>query len=108
MRNFQVWSSLRSFTPAYLVLLTLSLALSSAKPLYAQANAGITGTVTDSSGAIVSGATVTITNQATGQAESRDHQQRRHVCRHRPYARRVFDHRGSYRLQKGGPEFGKR
>ncbi len=67
MRNFQVWSSLRSFTPAYLVLLTLSLALSSAKPLHAQANAGITGTVTDSSGAIVSGATVTITNQATGQ-----------------------------------------
>jgi hypothetical protein len=67
MRNFQVWSSLRRFTPAYLVLLTLCLALSSAKLLYGQANAGITGTVTDSSGAIVSGATVTITNQATGQ-----------------------------------------
>src|ERR1700745_3857073 len=66
MRNFQVWSSLRSFTPAYLVLLTLSLTLSSAKLVHAQANAGITGTVTDSSGAIVSGATVTITNQATG------------------------------------------
>src|ERR1700747_1545907 len=61
-------SSLRSFTPASLVLLTLCLALSSTKALYAQANAGITGTVTDSSGAIVSGATVTITDQATGQA----------------------------------------
>src|SRR3984885_5349945 len=67
MRESSVWSSLRSFTPASLVLLTLCLALSSAKLLYAQANAGLTGTVTDSSGAIVSGATVTITNQATGQ-----------------------------------------
>jgi len=50
-----------------LVLLSLCLALSSAKLLYAQANAGITGTVTDSTGAIVSGATVTITDQGTGQ-----------------------------------------
>src|SRR5882757_2494632 len=67
MRNFQVWSSLRSFTPAYLVLLTVCLALSSAKILYAQANAGLTGTVTDPSGAVVPGAKVTITNQGTGQ-----------------------------------------
>jgi Carboxypeptidase regulatory-like domain len=67
MRKPSVWSSLRSFTPASLVLLTFCLALSSAKPLHAQANAGITGTVADSSGAIVSGAPVTITNQATGQ-----------------------------------------
>src|SRR6202166_299237 len=65
MRKFL--SGLRSFTPTGLVLLTLCLALSSTKVLYAQANAGLTGTVADSSGAIVSGATVTITNQATGQ-----------------------------------------
>ncbi len=108
MRKSSVWSSLRSFTPASLVLLTFCLALSSAKLLYAQANAGITGTVTDSSGAIVSGATVTITNQATGQQNHATYQQCWYVCRHRPYARRVFDHRGSHRLQKGGPEFGKR
>ncbi len=66
MPIFHVWSSLRSCTRAGLVLLTLCLALSSTKLLYAQANAGITGTVTDSSGAIVAGATVTITNQGTG------------------------------------------
>jgi len=63
----QVWSSLRSFTRAGSVLLTLCLALSSAKVLYAQANAGLTGTVTDSTGAIVSGASVTITDKGTGQ-----------------------------------------
>ena len=63
----QVWSSLRSFTRVGLVLLTLCLAFSSAKVLYAQANAGLTGTVTDSTGAIVSGASVTITDQGTGQ-----------------------------------------
>jgi hypothetical protein len=32
---------------------------------FAQANAGITGTITDSSGAVVAGASVTITNQST-------------------------------------------
>jgi hypothetical protein len=50
-----------------LVLLALCIALSSAKVVYGQANAGLTGTVTDATGAIVSGATVTITNQGTGQ-----------------------------------------
>ena len=68
MRTSYIWSSLRSFARAGLVLLALCVALSSAKVLYAQASAGITGTVTDSSGAIVSGASVTITNQATSQA----------------------------------------
>ena len=63
----QARSSLRSFTPAGLVLITFCLAFSSTKLLYAQANAGITGTVTDSSGAIVAGAKVTITDQGTGQ-----------------------------------------
>src|ERR1700738_4113355 len=67
MRKFHVWSGLRSFTPTSLVLLTLCLTLLSTKVLYGQANAGITGTVADTSGAIVSGAPVTITNQATGQ-----------------------------------------
>jgi hypothetical protein len=45
----------------------LCIAFSSARVLYAQANAGLTGTVTDSTGAIVSGAAVTITNLGTGQ-----------------------------------------
>ena len=48
------------------ILLALSLAVLSARELYAQANAGLTGTVTDSSGAVVAGANVTITNQGTG------------------------------------------
>ena len=48
------------------ILLALSLAVLSARELHAQANAGLTGTVTDSSGAVVAGANVTITNQGTG------------------------------------------
>ncbi|HVW76228.1 MAG TPA: TonB-dependent receptor [Alloacidobacterium sp.] len=42
------------------------LALFSSAKLHAQANAGITGTITDASGAVVAGANVTITNQSTG------------------------------------------
>jgi hypothetical protein len=63
----QVSSGLRSFTRAGFVLLTLCLAFSPAKLLYAQANAGLTGTVTDSTGAIIAGASVTITDKGTGQ-----------------------------------------
>lgn len=63
----QVSGGLRSLTRAGLVLLTFCLALLSAKVLYGQANAGLTGTVTDPTGAIVSGASVTITDQGTGQ-----------------------------------------
>jgi Carboxypeptidase regulatory-like domain len=66
MQTSHVWSSRRISTRAGLVLLALCIALSSAKVLYGQANAGLTGTVTDATGAIVSGATVTITNQGTG------------------------------------------
>lgn len=68
MRTSCVWGSLRSFTRAGLALLTLCVALSSAKVLYAQANAGITGTITDSTGAVVADATLTITNVATAQS----------------------------------------
>src|SRR5260370_25492518 len=57
--------TLRSFTRTGLVLLALCIALSSAKVLYAQANAGITGTVEDSTGAVVADAAVTITNLST-------------------------------------------
>ncbi len=67
MQTSVFWSGFRSFTRAGLLLLTLCFAFSSAKVLYAQANAGLTGTVTDTTGAIVSGATVTITNVGTGQ-----------------------------------------
>lgn len=66
-----MWSRQRSgkciSTPVFVVL-AFFLALFSAKNLYAQANAGITGTVTDSSGAVIAGANVTVTNQATGTA----------------------------------------
>jgi Carboxypeptidase regulatory-like domain len=59
--------TLRSFTRAGLVLLALCIAFSSAKVLHAQANAGITGTVEDPTGAVVADAAVTITNQSTRQ-----------------------------------------
>jgi len=46
--------------------LAVSLMLSSATPLHAQVDAGaILGTVTDASGAVVKGATVTLTNEGT-------------------------------------------
>jgi Carboxypeptidase regulatory-like domain len=66
MHTSYAWSSLRPLTRAWSVLLTVCLALSSANLLYAQANAGLTGTVTDPTGAIVSGASVTVTDQGTG------------------------------------------
>ena len=44
---------------------TICLVLLSPHVALAQANAGITGTVSDSSGAVVAGATVTITNEST-------------------------------------------
>jgi len=65
MQTSYVWGNLRSFTRTGLVLLALCIALSSAKVLYAQANAGITGTVEDPTGAVVADAAVTITNLST-------------------------------------------
>ncbi|HMD20678.1 MAG TPA: carboxypeptidase-like regulatory domain-containing protein, partial [Alloacidobacterium sp.] len=66
MRPFTEWGR-RLFTAhVALAVFVLSLAFLSSENLFAQANAGITGTVTDSSGAVVVGATVTITDQATG------------------------------------------
>ena len=53
-------------TSAAIAFCALSLALLSSRDLYAQANAGLTGTVSDSTGAVVGGANVTITNQGTG------------------------------------------
>ena len=53
-------------TSAAIAFCALSLALLSSRDLYAQANAGLTGTVSDSTGAVVAGANVTITNQGTG------------------------------------------
>ncbi len=45
--------------------LTLCLVLFAARGVWAQANAGVTGTVTDSSGAVIQDANVTITNEGT-------------------------------------------
>ncbi|QNI30670.1 carboxypeptidase regulatory-like domain-containing protein [Alloacidobacterium dinghuense] len=55
----------------FLVLIALAAALLSWHPAHAQKITGtITGTVTDSSGAAVSGATVTITNTATNKVQA--------------------------------------
>src|ERR1700756_4808793 len=61
MRQFTKWGG-RLAT----AVCVLSLALICTGRLFAQANAGITGTVTDSSGAVVSDGTVTIRNEGTG------------------------------------------
>jgi hypothetical protein len=63
MRPFTEWGR-RLFGAVFV----LSVALLSVGHLFAQANAGITGTVTDASGAVVAGAKVTITNQDTNVA----------------------------------------
>lgn len=57
----------KSLRSCHIVLLFLAacFALISGPRLHAQANAGITGTVTDSTGAVVPGAKVTITNKST-------------------------------------------
>jgi len=57
--------SARSAPKAGLLLVVLSLSLFTTRCAFSQANAGITGTVTDSSGAVVSGASVDITNEGT-------------------------------------------
>ncbi|MDI3253361.1 MAG: TonB-dependent receptor [Bacillota bacterium] len=49
-----------------LLLCVLFLQFCTVRTLHAQANAGITGTVTDSTGAVIAGAQITITNQSTG------------------------------------------
>src|SRR5215469_13182723 len=58
--------SLRTFLNALALFLPLLLSA----PLQAQYGAGIQGTVTDQSGAVVKGAAVTVTNQATGVSSS--------------------------------------
>jgi hypothetical protein len=63
MRRFTEWGWRLSTALAIFVFL---FAFSSSGRLFAQANAGITGTVTDSSGAVVTGAAVTVKNQGTG------------------------------------------
>lgn len=52
------------------VVLLLSLALLLAAPAMAQYGASLQGTVTDKTGAVVSGAAITVTNQATGVSQS--------------------------------------
>jgi hypothetical protein len=66
MRPFTEWGR-RLFTAhAALAVFVLSLAFLSSENLFAQAAAGITGTVTDASDAVVAGADVTVKNQGTG------------------------------------------
>jgi hypothetical protein len=50
----------------FLIAITLAFLVSSANLLFAQAVAGITGTIVDPTGAVVPGAHVTITNDSTG------------------------------------------
>src|SRR5215472_2246202 len=66
MRRFTEWGRRLFSTHTALAVFVLSLAFSSSGHLFAQASAGITGTVTDSTGAVVGGAAVTIRNQGTG------------------------------------------
>jgi len=66
MRRIAEWGRRLLTAHAALAVFVLSLTFLSSQHLYAQANAGITGTVTDSSGAVVVGAQVTITNEGTG------------------------------------------
>lgn len=49
-------------------LLTLALAVLSASLLNAQDAASLTGTVTDASGAVVSGASIVLANKSTSQS----------------------------------------
>ena len=55
----------KSLEQAAILALMLAVFLTSAVKLHAQASTGITGTVTDASGAVVPNAKVTITNNAT-------------------------------------------
>ncbi|WP_263349819.1 carboxypeptidase regulatory-like domain-containing protein [Acidicapsa acidisoli] len=57
-----------SIRVALIAFATICLLLFAPRTASAQANAGITGTVTDTSGAVVANATVTITNEATSVA----------------------------------------
>lgn len=63
--RFIEWGRRLSAHAAFAVFV-LSLVFLSSEHLFAQASAGITGTVTDSTGAVVSGAAVTIKNEGTG------------------------------------------
>jgi len=61
---------MRSIRPFLCFALALFLLLAAATPLKAQYGAGIQGTVSDQTGAAVKGASVTVTNQATGVSSS--------------------------------------
>src|SRR5579863_3921262 len=50
-------------------VLISALALLVPRPVFSQASAGITGTITDPSGAVVANAPITVTNEATTVAE---------------------------------------
>jgi hypothetical protein len=65
MRRLMKWR-MRLCMHAVIAVFVLLFPVVFSTNLHAQANAGITGTVTDSTGAVISGAQVTITNQATG------------------------------------------
>src|SRR4051812_8972330 len=67
-KKLNIGRAMRLISSRSLFLLTLIAMLALAAPrLHAQDNATITGTVSDTTGAVVPNATVTITNQATNQ-----------------------------------------
>jgi hypothetical protein len=61
---FHVWKATSRLAIA-LAIATVCLISAAPRNAFAQANAGVTGTVTDTTGAVISGANVTITNQGT-------------------------------------------
>ncbi len=65
------------------------LALFVPRTLSGQASAGITGTITDTSGAVVANANVTVTNEGTSVTDHTTYQQRRNVFLQRPPARQI-------------------
>ncbi len=63
--RFQDRGAPRLSTQLAIQFLALCFVLFAARGAFAQANAGITGTVTDQSGAVIPGANVTVTNEGT-------------------------------------------
>ena len=68
---------------------------------HAQNNNGrISGTVTDSTGSVIAGAKVTVTNASTNVSRGRDHELKRLLHGAGPASRDLQRHGGGHRLQK--------
>ena len=67
MQTFNIRGKSLRLSHIIVILLAVCFSLIGVKSLNAQANAGLTGTVTDATGATISGANVTITSAGTGE-----------------------------------------